>query len=417
MTSDNHKKTSKKPLEDNNKSDVPLADDDANNLIKFLRMVPDPRHARGVRYRYDDLLLMCIYSILAGYENAVDIPEYVRLHYDYFKQKIGLEAIPSHDTFSRIMRLTDFEALSKSLDEWLRAAFPQIYTLYNDKKVMHIDGKATRGAYKKSEGCNPIYYLNSMVEGESIGVTVKRVEEKTNEITCLPEYLGRFNLNDTIVTIDGIGCNARVIDAIQQGGGNYVVPLKENQPNLYNCVKDRVNELEQSGQWKNLPKVSTVTKNHGRTESITFTMIENTAFIYEALGDDSFYGSIGKIGVQDKKVTKMQGGKEVVTKARSYFITDIEEIKVETLLKIQKSHWNIEMQHWILDMQLNEDGTTARRDNAGTNGVILRRFCMTVKSLAKFEGTYKAFQMANASDIYIIEDLLFNKIQPQQSGT
>lgn len=405
----------KQPMANKKGANIPLASDDADNLINVLSKIPDPRHARGIRYRFSDLLLMCIYSVLADYSKPVEVQMYVSLNFDYFHTKIGLKNVPSHDTFDRILRLTDFTALSICLDEWLRINYPQIYALYADKKVLHMDGKTITSAYEKSEGKKPAYYMNAMYEGGSVGLQIMPVNEKENEITCLPEYMDIFKLDNTIVTVDGIGCNPRVIGAINTRGGNYLVPLKNNQPKLRECALNRINELEQNGEWKKLPSTSISEKNHGRIESTTFTMIEDMAFIKERLGLTSFYGTIGKIGVMDKKVITKKNGKDVETNARSLFITDLEKVSVSDLLKIRRSHWHIEAQHWILDVELREDDCVARRDNARPNGAILRRFCMAVKTLAGIKNSYDLFIMATRNSIYYIEDLLFNKIQSQKA--
>lgn len=148
------------------------------NLVEILKEIPDPRNARGVRYRFSHLLLMCIYAVLAGHSVAVEIAYYVELNFDYFKELLEIEKIPSHDTFSRVLRFVDFEALSMSLGEWLWGNFPAVYERYQDRKVLHIDGKAVRGASEKSKGESPVYHLNAMYAGESVGIEIKRVGEK-----------------------------------------------------------------------------------------------------------------------------------------------------------------------------------------------------------------------------------------------
>lgn len=161
---------------------------------------------------------MCIYAVLAGHSAAIEIAYYVELNFDYFRELLNIEKIPSHDTFSRVLRYTDFKALSSSLGEWLRENFPEIYRKYRDKKALHIDGKAVRGVSEKSAGEKPVYHLNAMYEGGAVGVEIKRVGEKENEISCLPDYLKCFDLRDTVVTMDAIGCNQTVIKEIHGGG-------------------------------------------------------------------------------------------------------------------------------------------------------------------------------------------------------
>lgn len=131
-----------------------LENKEAEELVRLLEEVEDPRHTRGVRYRFCDLLLMCIYAVLAGHSEATEIEYYVELNFEYFKELIGLEKIPSHDTFSRVLRFTDFEQLSGSLAGWLNERFPDICRKYLGNKVLHVDGKAVRAASEKSRGRN-----------------------------------------------------------------------------------------------------------------------------------------------------------------------------------------------------------------------------------------------------------------------
>lgn len=391
--------------------------DETRDLIEILVEVPDPRCARGVRYPFSHLLLMCIYAVLAGHSVAVEIAYYVELNFDYFRTLLNIEKVPSHDTFSRVLRFTDFESLSMSLGEWLRGNFPDIYEKYQDKKVLHIDGKAVRGASEKSKGEKPIYHLNAMYEGGTIGVEIKRVGEKENEISCLPDYLKQFELSETIVTMDAMGCNQTVIKAIHSGEGNYVLPVKENQKRLWGVINEEIEKLKKAGTWEKLDCIEMLQKEHGRIEKVVFRLVSDTSFIYEKLGLGSFYGTIARIGVMDKTTETLKEGEEVKTKNRSIFITDIENITVEVLHKIRASHWNIEMQHWLLDIQLREDQQTARRNAAVTNGAILRRFCMMLKKQDEelTAKPLKRFLMANEHDVNRIEKLLFKNVAQKES--
>ena len=386
--------------------------DESRELIEILEDIPDPRRARGVRYPFSHLLLMCIYAVLAGHSAAMEIAYYVELNFDYFRELLKIEKVPSHDTFSRVLRYTDFKALSSSLGEWLRENFTEVYEKYQDKKALHIDGKAVRGGSEKSKGEKPVYHLNAMYEGGSVGVEIKRVGEKENEISGLPDYLEQFDLTDTIVTMDAMGCNQTVIKAIRKEGGNYVLPVKENQKRLLGTVNEEIEKMIEKGMWDKLERTEVLQKGHGRIEKTVFRMLSDTSFVYERLGLKSFYGTIARIGVMDKTVEMMKEGEEVRTKNRSIFITDVENITVEAMQKIRAAHWNIEMQHWLLDIQLKEDQQTARRDDAITNGSILRRFCMAIKKqdAELSEKPMKRFLMANEHDPNRIEKLLFKNV-------
>ena len=383
--------------------------DEGRELIGILEQVEDPRHRRGIRYRFADLLFICVYAVLAGHSEASEIAFYAELNLEYFKEMTQIKRVPSHDTFSRVLRMVSFESLSGSLGDWLEEMFPELSSRYEGRKVLHIDGKAVRSASEKGKGEPPRYLLNAMYEGESIGLKLWEVGEKENEITCLPEYLKLFELKDTIVTIDAIGCNKTVVDAIVEGGGDYILPVKENQKGLLRTIEGKIEKLKETGEYGKLPCVERMSKDHGRMEKIKVTLIEDTGFIYEELGLKSFFGTIARIGVIEKKIWQMKDGKEKKSQTRQVIITSLERISVENLLKIKQAHWNIEMQHWVLDMQLNEDGKRARKDQALKNSAMLRRFCLMMKKrdVQYSEKPMKRFLMANEHDIYRIEQLLF----------
>ena len=386
-------------------------ENETGNLREILETIPDPRKSRGVRYKYSDLILMIIYAVLSGFTTGIDIEFYVEDNYEYFKKMIDLKHVPSHDTFSRILRMTNFEELAKALSSWLVKYYPETYKKYQDMKILHIDGKASRAASEKSKGENPIYLLNAMYEGGSISVYSKKVGSKTNELGELPDFLDQFQLENTIVTIDAIGTNEKIINKIIEKKGNYLFQVKDNQLNLKRTIEEEIERLEKTNKFKDLDTTTIEQNQHGRYEKITTTMIKNTEFIYKKLGLKSFYGTIAHVAVYDKVTKRLIDGKEQVSKTRALLITSLEQLSVENIQNIKLSHWNIEAHHWILDIQLNEDKSTARRDNSVENTSALKKFCLWLKKQDKdidqSRVTVKRFNYLNASNIERISKLLF----------
>ena len=382
---------------------------ETDDLMAILEMVPDPRHKRGIRYKLSDLLLMLVYAALCGHSEGSEIAYYVELRFRYFEELIGLKKVPSHDTFSRIIQMIDFNAFSEMLGEWLWTYYPDICKRYGEYRVLHADGKAIKGAAAKSEGEKPVYMMNAMYEGESIGLKLTRIGEKENEISALPGFLKMFDLEKTIVTIDAIGCNSTVIGAIEEGGGKYVLPVKENQKKLLRVINAEIERLEKEGKYKDLPKAECLGKAHGRLEKIGATLIEDTTFIYREMGEGSCFSTVAKVLVVDKESQRKEHGEERTACTRRIMITDLEVITVNELLKIHQSHWNVEMQHWLLDVQLDEDRKTARKGNAATNAAILRRLCLAVRAKdPELSGKpMKRFLMANEHDEKRVERILF----------
>ena len=179
---------------------------------------------------------------------------------------------------------------------------------------------------EKSKGKKSIYNLNAMYEGESISVNLQKIGDKENEVSLLPDFLDQFKLADTIVTIDAIGCTQNVLNTIVDKKGYYMVPVKDNQPNLKNAILEEIAKLEKEGKFDKLDKTERTIKEHGRYEKITMHLIKNNSFIFEKLGLESFYGSIARIGVIDKKTVQLENGVEKVSHQRSLVITNFEKM-------------------------------------------------------------------------------------------
>lgn len=394
-------------------------EDEIISLHEILTTIPDPRKERGIRYKYEDLILLIIYSVLSGFQTGTDIEYFVEENFDYFKDLIGINRVPSHDTFSRILCITNFDYLASTLSSWLVKYYPEQYKKYQEMKVLHIDGKACRAASEKSKGEKPIYLLNSMYEGGTISVYSKKVNEKSNELGELPGFLSRFNLENTIVTIDAIGTNESVINTIIEKKGNYLLQVKDNQAKLKDTIKNEVAKLEKEGKFETLDSSSIVNTKHGRCEKIKTTILPSTKFLFEKLGLKSFYATIARVVVFDKTTEKMVDGKLNIQTNRAYLITNMENISVQTVQDIKLSHWNIEAQHWILDVQLNEDASTARRGYATENLSAIRKFCLWMKKqdpeIDQKKVSVKRFQFSNYKNIEKISKLLFINIAGKEN--
>lgn len=393
-------------------------DDKQELLLEFLAQLPDPREERGVRYKLRDLILLTLYASLAGQYDAVSITYFVEIHFEYFKELIGLKRVPSHDTISRILALIDYNQLAKTLSEWLAIAYPELCIRINGNKVLHIDGKAVRAAAKHSDGERSVYIMNAMYEGGSISLNCEKVGEKENEISTMSRFLDMFNIENTIVTMDGMGANKTVLDDIVRRNGYYNVPIKNSNTKIKQAIDKEVNRLkttkknETETMFDTLSKCSYISREHGREETYSASLIDDTRFIYETLGNEGFYGTIAKICLIEKETKQKVNGVIKTTHSSVYTITNLESISVKNMLALKLGHWNVEMQHWLLDVQLNEDRMTARRGNATINNSILKRFCMRIKKeyIKDSKITLNKFTFKNSVTPNSITDLLFNII-------
>lgn len=388
-----------------------------NNLIDFIKEYPDPRYQKGVRYNFSDLLLIIIYAVLSGFGTGVEIAEYAEYYEEYFKKLINIKKAPSHDTFSRIIRMINFDYLSSILSRWLAANYPELFEKYGGLKVLHFDGKAIKAAALKSEGERPIYLFNAMYEGQTISLTTMKIGSKENEQGKAIEFLKIFDLENTIITADAAMTTEPIINYIEDKNGYYLLPVKDNQKRLKESIDNYVKKLELKDQegkslFDNLDSSSIISKEHGRIETTTLTLIKNMEFIYNEFQLKGLYKTIARICVYDKKTIYKENGEEKELFNRTYLITNCPSLNASNLLSIKKSHWNIEMQHWILDVQLNEDRCTSRKDNSVVNNSILKRFVMKLKKQnSEYDGmSMKLFQSYNFKNIDNLTKMLFGKV-------
>lgn len=380
-----------------------------DSIDTYINNISDPRSPRGIRFPLRDIIILCCFAILSGFDNAVDIADYANENSSYFKDKFEIENIPSHDTISRIMRLINFKYYASCLGDYIISAYPTKFKKYGGRTVTHIDGKACIASTKKSEGQKTRYLLNSYVEGGSISLYSEEIGDKSNEINAIPKYLDSINIKDSIVTIDAIGMQQKIIDKIINNGGDYIIALKENQSELLDLVSNQFAKIELD---KNNDKVesyaSETTKAHGRIESRKAYLIRDSEFILKKYGINHPFNSIGVCMMIDKEVIEKVKGEYVKTKTTSYALSSLTDLGVKELLEIKLSHWSIEASHWLLDVQFNEDKHMARKENSPINFSTLRKFALAIKTGDEESKnlTMKKFFMKNLIHPENIERLL-----------
>lgn len=240
-----------------------------------------------------------IFEVMCELDNAVDIADFVDANLDFFTSEYGIEKAASHDTFSRILRIVDIKEFASCLGEFLKATFYEKYKEYGDKKILHIDGKAIKASTKNCNGQYTVYFMNSMYEGGTISLNSEKIEEKSNEIKAIPNFLDNFILNDCIVTIDTISCNTNIINMILVNGGSYLILVKENQKFLFNAIIDEFQNLIKTEKINDLDCSKTLNKNHGRIEESTAYLLTDTSFIVGNKNIKKEFYSMGSILVTD----------------------------------------------------------------------------------------------------------------------
>jgi predicted transposase YbfD/YdcC len=272
--------------------------------------------------------------------------------------------IPSQDTFEHVFAKLNPVKLSKHFGIWVETLAEQL-----EGSVVAIDGKTIRRS--KSASKKATHVVTAFATEMQLVLGQIATEEKSNEITAIPQLLELFCAKDKVITIDAMGTQTAIADTIIEKEADYILSLKGNQPTLFEDVKLYLDcEVVAKDKKDLIPHniyAKTVEKAHGRIESRECFICSDIEWLK---GAENWTGISG-IGVIISK--REETGKER-TENREYFIYSLKTATAADILRIKRSHWSIENNlHWALDVTFREDDCRARLENAAENLNILRK--------------------------------------------
>ena len=339
------------------------------NLFERFEVLEDPRDERGKKYKLIDILIMTIYGLLCGLKDFTNIADFMKLKEDYFTKLLNLEnGTPSQDCLSDLYASIDPKQFMKIFIEWTK----DILEKKTGKKIS-IDGKAIKSATDKINNGNIPYIVSAFIGEIGLSIGEVKVDDKSNEITAIPELLDLLDIEGATITIDAIGTQEDIVNKIVNKGGHYVLPVKDNQRILKKEIKS------QFDSYNNLlgnPEVfhkSTVDKDHGRIEEREYYLTYNTSKIT----DKEKWNTVNAVAYM--RVTRTERDETTITD--NYYIID-NKIEIDKLIDAIRDHWNIECGlHWRLDVILDEDHSTNKVGNSIENLSIIRKIIFNLASL------------------------------------
>ena len=339
------------------------------NLFERFEVLEDSRDERGKKYKLIDILIMTIYGLLCGLKDFTNIADFMKLKEDYFTKLLNLEnGTPSHDCLSDLYASIDPKQFMKIFIEWTK----DILEKKTGKKIS-IDGKAIKSATDKINNGNIPYIVSAFIGEIGLSIGEVKVDDKSNEITAIPELLDLLDIEGATITIDAIGTQEDIVNKIVNKGGHYVLPVKDNQRILKKEIKS------QFDSYNNLlgnPEVfhkSTVDKDHGRIEEREYYLTYNTSKIT----DKEKWKTVNAVAYM--RVTRTEQDETTITD--NYYIID-NKIEIDKLIDAIRDHWNIEFGlHWRLDVILDEDHSTNKVGNSIENLSIIRKIIFNLASL------------------------------------
>ena len=350
--------------------------------------VRDPRRSNATRHDLHEMLMIALLCVLCGGEGCHDMSLFGRSKERFLRRFMRLAyGIPSHDAFSDLFNALDPKGFQpvmlRLLGDFAR----------NLEGVIAIDGKALRRSLDKASGKSPLHLVQAFAAEARLVLGQVAVDQKSNEITAIPELLALLDVKGRIITADAMHTQRATAEAVCARGGDYVLALKGNQGSLFEDAKLYLDDPEAAD---NCQTFQSVDADHGRIETRTAVISDDIDWLQER----HHWPGLGAIG----QVTYMRetGGKQ--TSRSRYFLLSA-ALKPERFLEVTRAHWSIENSlHWVLDVTMNEDQARNRTGNGAQNLALLRRMALNLARLEPTKGSMRGkIKKAGWSDDFMLD--------------
>jgi predicted transposase YbfD/YdcC len=347
--------------------------------------ITDPRRSGSITYKLLDILFMTLCAVLSGAETVEAIAIYAKEKKDWLKKFLHLAgSVPSYNTFWWVFVLIRPTDLQECFVQWAKTIAP-----LSKGEGIAIDGKALRGTADPDNPNSFVHMVSAWASNSNFTLGQLKVEGKSNEITAIPKLLDMIDIKGAVVTIDAMGCQTKIAAKIVDGGADYILAVKENQPNLYDEIEHYFNNVNDSelelAECKLFESDTTEEKEkHGRIER---RKVYTTGALEELLPQMHEWKGIESIVC----VHSFRTIKEKTTDERRYYISSLAP-EPERLGNGIRSHWGVENKvHWILDVGFLEDKLKAKTGFIAENLAVVRHLAL---NLLKSDKTTK-YSIAN----------------------
>lgn len=328
----------------------------------------DPRVKKKTRHKLIDIITISICAAICGADDWVSVEAYGKAKYDWLKTFLELpNGIPSHDTFGNV-----FSVLSSTEFEECFLSWIQSVCVVTAGQIIAIDGKKLRRSHDKSSNKSAIHMVSAWASKNMVTLGQVKTDEKSNEITAIPELLNLLEIRGCIVTIDAMGCQKKIVNKIvTDKKADYVIALKGNQGNLHDDVKLFFEgALKDNFDGIDFNFHKTVDGDHGRIETREYYIVSDIDW----LDSKKAWNNLNTIGMV---ISERDTGNKVSKEAR-YFICSIPK-DAKLFAKSVREHWGIENKvHWVLDISFREDESRMRKGDSAANFSIVRHIALNM---------------------------------------
>ncbi|BAI72993.1 transposase (plasmid) [Azospirillum sp. B510] len=366
-----------------------MAEGAGKSLLDHFSALEDPRQAWKVVYPLPEILLLVLCATLGGAENFVEIEEWGEDRLDFLRRFLPYRrGIASHDTLNDVMNALDGELFSSCFTAWvdgLREGEPDIVA---------IDGKTSRRAHARAQGRNPLHLVSAWASRQRLVLGQQACEAKSNEITAIPLLLERLALTGALVTIDAMGCQTKIAQAILDKGADYLLAVKGNWPILCGEIERYFSEARDGVS----DTFTTTDGDHGRIEVRHHVVSHDVDWLStdRRFPGEPRFPALTSIAMVEADVERE--GKP--SRERRYFLSSA-RLDARLLAHAVRCHWHVENRlHWVLDVVFHDDLSRLRSGFGPQNMAAIRHMAINLirKAPGKQSLTVKRKKMSWNAD-------------------
>jgi predicted transposase YbfD/YdcC len=329
-------------------------------------LLSDPRRREGI-YPLVNIVTIGLCAVICGADDFVAIARWAHTRRKWLATFLDLsDGIPSHDRFNAIFAGLKPAEFEKCLLGWVTALHE-----VTGGQVVAIDGKTLRRSFDAASSKSALQMVSAWATANHLSLGQVAVEAGSNEITAIPKLLEILAISGCLVTIDAIGCQTEIAQAIVDQKADYVLAVKGNQPTLHQAIGEFFTKhVEDDFAGVKVSRHQTDEKGHGRVESRSYYVCA----VPKNLSDGARWPKLRAIGMA---ISDTQRAGKNSCQVRYYILS--KKLSAKRFAGAVRGHWGIENSlHWQLDVAFGEDQCRVRRGHADANLSLVRRTALSL---------------------------------------
>ena len=378
-----------------------------DEVIAYFDTLEDPRETTNRKHPLVSVVIIAMMAVLSGAGGPTAIAKWAALKAEFLSSVLPLpHGVPRKDVFRRVLGLLQPAAFQACFANWLQALRERAaQAIAVDQPVLAVDGKTARRSHDRGQGLGALHCVSVWASDYGLSLGQVACDDKSNEITAIPELLRLVDIRGAIITIDALGAQKAIAEQIVGGGADYVLALKGNQETLHDAVIDYIDRHLDNDFADVAARRHEVTETgHGRQEHRRYVHLP----VPEGLPGAAPWKGLRSLGMAT--LVCQRDGQQ--TSEVRYYLSSL-PVGVKRFARAVRSHWSIENGcHWTLDMTFREDESRIRTPQTRDNFAWLNRFSLSL--LKQHPGTDTIAMKRRAcgwSDEFLLQ--VFTGIRPK----